>query len=135
MFFKELSQLMMSDTGVSLTVHSQNGILTVSVFPKMKDLKDEAQQHLQPLVLTESAEELDTGFFDAIRQPVQKATGVLSGMKRFEESLARVEAEKKEAKELEQKQEQKRNSEKKALDKKARENMAKYDNFMSRADE
>jgi PRTRC genetic system protein E len=123
MFFKELSEMMTSGTNVSLTVHNQNGILTVSVFPKAKGLKDEAQNHLQPVVLTGNAEELDVGFFDAVRQPVQKASNMLSGMKVFEESLARVEAEKKET------QEQKRN-----VDKQSQARKEKYENFISRAD-
>jgi len=123
MFFTQLSQMMTSGTNINLTVHSQNGTMTVSVFPKLKGLKDEAQNHLKPIVLTGTAEELDAGFFDAVRQPVQKATGLLAGMKRFEESLAGVEAESKE------KQAQKRNT-----DKQGQARREKYENFMSRAD-
>jgi PRTRC genetic system protein E len=98
--------------------------MTVSVFPKIKGLKDEAQKHLQPIVLTGSAEELDAGFFDAVREPVLKATGLLTGMKRFEESLSRVDSEKKEAKE------QKQNADKKAQTRKE-----KFDKLIARADE
>ena len=123
LFFNELSQLMTSGSSFSLNVHSQNGKLTVSVYPKLKGLKDEAQNHLQPVVLTGTPEELDAGFFDAVRQPIQKATGLLSGMKIFEESLTRVEAERKEE------QERKKNS-----DKQAQKNKGKYDDFISRAD-
>ena len=122
-FFKELSQIMTENSNVSLTVHSRNGILTVSVFPKAKGLKDEAQNHLLPIVLTGNAEELDAGFFDAIRQPVQKASCMLSGMKVFEESLDRVNAEKKET------HEQKRN-----VDKKEKERKDKYENLITRAE-
>ena len=124
MFFNELSQMMTAGAVVNLTVHSQNGKLTVSLFPKFNGLKDEAQKHLQPIVLTGTAEEIDAGFFDAVREPVQKATGLLTGMKRFEESLSRVESEKKEAKE------QKQNA-----DKKSQERRAKFDKLIARADE
>ena len=123
MFFNELSQMMTAGAVVSLTVHSQNGKMTVSVFPKVKGLKDDAQKYLQPIVLTGSAEELDAGFFDAVREPVQKATGLLSGMKRFEESLSRVESEKKEV------QEQKRHA-----DKRLQERKVKFDKLIARAD-
>ena len=123
MFFKELSQLLTSDTGVSLTVYSQNGKLTVSVFPRVKGLKDEAQNHLHPIVLTGTAEELDTGFFDAVVQPVQKATTLLADMKDFEKSLARVEAVRKEVLE-----------EKKNADKRAQERKVKFDKLIERAD-
>ena len=123
LFFSELSQLMTSGSNFSLNVHSQNGKLTVSLFPKLKGLKDEAQNHLQPVVLTGTPEELDSGFFDAIRQPIHKATGLLSGTKVFEESLTRVEAERKEE------QEKKRNS-----DKQTQARKGKYEDFISRAD-
>jgi PRTRC genetic system protein E len=123
MFFKELSQVMTAGTDISLTVHCQNGILTVSVYPKVKGLKDEAQNHLHPAVLTGDAEELDAGFFNAICQPLQKAGSMLVGMKSFEDSLARVESEKKQA------QEQKRN-----VDKHTQARRDRYDKLVSRAD-
>ena len=123
MFFKELSEMMTSGTVVNLTVHSLNGKLTVSVFPKANGLKDDAQNHLQPVVLTGIAEDLDTGFFAAVSKPIQRATGLLSDMKGFEASLARVEAEKKEV------QEKKKNA-----DKQAQERKAKFDRLISRAD-
>ena len=123
MFFKALSQMMAPGTSVCLTVYSQNGNLTVSVLPKVKGLKDDAQHHLQPIVLTGSVEELDAGFPDAVMQPIQKASGLLAGMKTFEDSLARVEAEKKEA------QEQKSNA-----DKRSQERKAKFDKLIARAD-
>ena len=60
---------------------SKRDIDTVSVFPETKGLKDEAQEHLQPVMLTGTARELDAGFFEAVRQPLQKASGMLAGMK------------------------------------------------------
>ena len=123
MFFKELSQMMTSGASVNLNVHCGNGIMTVSVFPKVKGLKDEAKNHLQPIVLKGTAEELDAGFFDTVCLPVQKAFGLLSGMKKFEDSLALVEAGKKEVKE-----------QKRATDKRAEERKTKYDKLIARAD-
>ena len=76
MFFTRLSQSLTPQTSVNLTVHSQDGILSVSVFPKVKGLKDEAKNHLQPIVLTGTAQELDEGFFDAIAQPIEKASKI-----------------------------------------------------------
>ena len=123
MFFNQLSQMMTDGVTISLTVHRLNGNLTVSVFPKLKGLKDEAKKHLQPIVLTGTAEELDEGFFNTVAQPVQKACGLLSGMKSFEEALARVETEKQEVKE-----------QKRAAGKRADERKAKYDKLIARAD-
>ena len=123
MFFKKLSEIMTAGTTLNLTVHHQNGILTVSVLPKVKGLKDDAKKHLLPIVLTGTPEELDEGFFDTVSQPVQKASGMLSNMKSFEEGLARVEAEKKEVKE-----------QKRAAEKKADERKKQYDKLMAKAD-
>jgi len=123
MFFTQLSQCLTPQTSVNLTVHSQEGILSVSVFPKVKGLKDEAKNHLQPIVLTGTAQELDDGFFDAITQPIQKGSKMLADMKQFETSLALVETQKKEA------QEQQKN-----VDKQAQERKAKYDKLIARAD-
>jgi PRTRC genetic system protein E len=123
MFFKELSEMMTAGTSVNLTVHFQNGIMTVSVLPKVKGLKDDAKKHLQPIVLTGTPDELDAGFFDTVGQPVQKASGMLSNMKSFEDALARVEAEKKEVKE-----------QKRAAEKQAEERKKKFDKLMEKAD-
>ena len=123
MFFTKLSQSMTSGTSVTMTIHSQNEILTVSVYPKSKGLKDEAKNHLQPIVLTGAAEELDNGFFDAVTKPIQRAAGLLTSMKEFETSLDLVEAQKKET------QEQQKNADKQTQDRKA-----KCDKLIARAD-
>jgi PRTRC genetic system protein E len=123
MFFKELSEMMTAGTTLNLTVTHQTGIMTVSVLPKVKVLKDDAKKHLQPVVLTGTPEELDAGFFDTVGQPVQKALGMLSNMKSVEEALARVEAEKKEVKE-----------QKRAAEKQAEERKKKFDKLMEKAD-
>ena len=114
---------MTSGTSVTLTIHSQNEILTVSVYPKSKGLKDEAKNHLKPIVLTGTAQELDDGFFDAVTKPIQRASGLLVAMKDFEDSIDLVEAQKKEAQE-----------EQKNVDKQAQERKVKYDKLIARAD-
>lgn len=123
MFFKELLQIMSPGTDISLAIHRHNETLTVSVLPSLKKLKDEAQHQMQPILLTGSAEELDAEFFSAVSQPVQKANGLLTNMKGFEDSLARVEADKKEALER-----------KKTADKQAQERKTKYDKLVSQAE-
>ena len=122
MFFSKLSQCLTPQTSVNLTVHSQDGILSVSVFPKAKGLKDEAKNHLQPIVLTGTAQELDDGFFDAIAQPIEKASKMLAGMKQFETSLDLMETQKKETQEHQ-----------KNVDKQAQDRKAKCDKLISRA--
>jgi len=123
MFFTQLSQMMTSGGSVNLNVHCGNGMMTVSIFPKLKGLKDDAQNHLQPVILKGTAAELDDGFFDTVCQPLQRASGLLSGMKSFEDSLALMEAERKEVKE-----------QKRVADKKADECKTKYDKLIARAD-
>jgi PRTRC genetic system protein E len=91
--------MLASGTDVIITVSKQSAGLTVSVLPKATGLKDEAQTHLQPLVITGTPAELDAGFAEAIRQPVRKVAGLLTNMKAFEASVEKAEAQRKEAKE------------------------------------
>lgn len=116
MFFNNLSQIMSPDTDINITIHRHNETYTVSVLPKSKKLTDEAQNHMQPVTLTGSAEELDAGFFNVITQPVQKATGLLSNMTTFEEALDKVEANRKEAREKKKAAEKQVQDQKKQFD-------------------
>ena len=124
MFFKRFSEMLASSTDVTLTIHKQNGTMTVSVLPKANGLQDEAQNHLKPIVITGTPEELDEGFLDAVREPVRKAATLLSGMKSFEDSLAKVEANRKEEQEK-----------KKEADKLTQERKAQFDKLMTRVEE
>lgn len=96
MFFKELFEVMTPGVDVFITVRKKDEILTVSLYPKMRVLKDEAQHSLQPIVLSGTPEELDSGFFVSVNQPLKKSSGLLINMREFEASLEKASAKSKE---------------------------------------
>ena len=55
--------------------------------PTKKGLKDEAKNNLSPILITGTPEELDQQFINIIKQPLQKATGLLTNMEKFEKSM------------------------------------------------
>lgn len=100
-FFKKLSQL--SVTNIDIKIVSKNDKMTVSVLPKV-DMKD-----MKPLVLTGTAEELDSGFFEIFEPTVEDLKGIISNRDNF------LEEAKKKAKEA---VEEKKDTPKKAAAKK-----------------
>lgn len=124
MFFTQINQIMAQRVDLTLVIHKSNGQLTVSVLPKANGLKDTAQDHIVPLVVTGTPEELDYGFFMSITQPVQKASGLLSNMQQFEEQAGKTAANSRIAKEQKDKEA-----------KEAKEKKEKYDKLMKKAEE
>lgn len=86
-FFKQLDELMSDKTTVHLTILKVDGKLSVSVLPKA-DIKDKAQSNIKPIVATGSPEELDSDFIGVISAPLKEATGLLTNISEFEESVA-----------------------------------------------
>lgn len=84
MFFTQFNQLMAGSVDITLVIHKSATGMTVSVLPKSNGLKDEAQNHIVPLTLSGTPEELDGGFFQIIARPVQKVSGLLTNMAEFE---------------------------------------------------
>ena len=75
---------MTESVDLTIVIRKTNGQLTVSTLPKSNGLKDEAQNHIVPLTVTGTPQELDTGFLQAIARPIQKTCGLLSNMAQFE---------------------------------------------------
>lgn len=109
---------------LTLVIRKTNGQLTVSALPKANGLKDEAQNHIIPLTLSGSPEEMDAGFLHAIAQPLRKATGLISNMMEFEMQADKVAANSKSAKEAKSKE-----------TKEEKEKREKYEKHMKRAGE
>ena len=124
MFFTQINQLMNQGIDITLVIRKKEGQLTVSTLPKSNGLKDEAQNHIVPLTVTGTPEELDTGYLPAICQPLQKATGLIINMSRFEEQAEKAAANSKAAKELKDKEA-----------KEAKEKKDKFDKLMKKAEE
>ncbi len=124
MFFTQMYQMMNQSIDITLVVRKKEGQLMVSVLPKSNGLKDEAQNHIVPIILTGAPQELDMGFMQGICQPIQKATGLLTNMKLFEEQADKAAANSKATKEQKEK-----------AAKEAKEKKEKFDKLMKKADE
>ena len=85
--FVEISELMSDRDMITLVLAKVNGKVSVSVMPTKKGLKDEAKNNLSPILITGTPEELDQQFINIIKQPLQKATGLLTNMEKFEKSM------------------------------------------------
>lgn len=124
MFFTQINQMMNQSVDITLVIRKKEGQLMVSAMPKSNGLKDEAQNHIVPLTVTGTPEELDMGFLPAICRPMQKATGLLSNMSHFEQQADKAAANSKAQKELKDKEA-----------KEAKEKKEKFDKHMKAATE
>ena len=75
MFFTSISQMMTESVDLTLVIRKANGQLTVSTLPKANGLKDEAQNHIVPLTLTGTPEEMDAEFLQLISASPLAAPG------------------------------------------------------------
>ena len=124
MFFTSISQMMTESVDLTLVIRKANGQLTVSTLPKANGLKDEAANHIIPLTLTGTPEEMDAGFLQHIMQPVRKATGLISNMVEFEKQADKAAANSKAAKDAKAKE-----------TKEEKEKREKYEKHMKKAEE
>ncbi len=124
MFFTHMYQMMNQSIDITLVVRKKEGQLMVSVLPKSNGLKDEAQNHIVPITMTGTPQELDMGFMQSIYQPIQKVAGLLNNMRLFEEQVDKAAANSKAIKEQKDK-----------TAKEAKEKKEKFDKLMKKATE
>jgi len=124
MFFTQINQMMNQAVDVTLVIRKKEGQLMVSALPKSNGLKDEAQNHIVPLTVTGTPQELDMGFIQTICQPIQRATGLLSNMSQFEQQADKAAANSKAEKEKKDK-----------AAKEAKEKKEKFDKLIKKASE
>lgn len=124
MFFTAIHQMMTESVDLTIVIRKTNGQLTVSTLPKSNGLKDEAQNHIVPLTVTGTPQELDTGFLQAVTRPIQKTCGLISNMAQFEAQADKAAASSKAAKEAKSKE-----------TKEEREKREKYEKLMKKANE
>ena len=94
--FTEISKLLKEGEMLSLNIRKNgDGTMLVVVLPRIENVKDPAAEQLIPLNLKESPEELDTGFIEAIRLPVEKSTGLMTNMAEYEKSAEKAATESK----------------------------------------
>ena len=116
--------MMTESVDLTIVIRKTNGQLTVSTLPKSNGLKDEAQNHIVPLTVTGTPQELDTGFLQAVTRPIQKTCGLISNMAQLEAQADKAAASSKAAKEAKSKE-----------TKEEREKREKYEKLMKKAEE
>lgn len=116
--------MMTESVDLTIVIRKTNGQLTVSTLPKSNGLKDEAQNHIVPLTVTGTPQELDTGFLQAVTRPIQKTCWLISNMAQFEAQADKAAASSKAAKEAKSKE-----------TKEEREKREKYEKLMKKAEE
>lgn len=124
MFFQTIYPMLAAGADLSINIKRVNDRLSVAVMPRHNGVKDEAQQHLVPLILNGTAIELDAEFLQAIMMPVSRTMGVLANLETFELQAAKVSSESRPAKTAQEKE-----------PKEAREKREKMERLLKKTDE
>ncbi|MGE6397359.1 PRTRC system protein E [Chryseobacterium scophthalmum] len=91
-FFRQIAQMdINSKLTLSITKATENKIL-VSILIENDRCGDKAKNIIPPFNLKGSPEELDNGFFEHIKKPVQTADGLISNMQNFLKGLETAQA-------------------------------------------
>ncbi|MFS4474587.1 PRTRC system protein E [Chryseobacterium sp. T20] len=91
-FFRQIAQMdINSKLTLSITKATENRIL-VSILIENDGCADKAKNVIPPFNLKGSPEELDFGFFEHIKKPVQMADGLISNMQNFLKGLETAQA-------------------------------------------
>lgn len=131
-FFKHLNEIIgTSDT--TMTFRKSGEQITVSVAVK-NNTTDKALDMIKPIIISGTADELDEGFFAEITRPVQKASGLISNTKDFEENLSKTEKESKVAKAAKEKADKEAEVKKKAEQKEKERNEKKFKALIEKAE-
>lgn len=91
-FFKSLAELLDDGQQLTMTVKKKSDRLTVSILPATSDVKDKAVENIVPVVLSGTPAEFEDGFLDAIKDSLPKATGLVSNIKEYEDSVEKAKA-------------------------------------------
>jgi len=81
-FFKGVAALDFAGR-LNMTLHKEGDCLTVSLLLQNDSCGDAAKGSIPPLVLKGTAEELDSGFFATITEPLQQTSGLLVNMEAY----------------------------------------------------
>lgn len=122
-FFNQIQAL--DFTGV-LQLNISKGIesnLIVTVLLNNEQCGDSAKNGIPPLTFNATPQEFDEGFFEQISTPIQKVSGLMVDMGKFQKQLDEV----KKQSAFEKEKTEKAKKEKEAKDKKFKESMAKAD--------
>ena len=122
-FFNQIQQL--DFTGVS-QLNISKGIesnLSVTVLLNNEQCGDSAKNLIPPLTFNATPQEFDEGFFEQITTPIQKVSGLMVDMEKFQKQLDEAKAQSA----IEKAKTEKEKKEKEVKDKKFKDAMAKAD--------
>ena len=122
-FFNQIQQL--DFTGV-LQLNISKGIesnLIVTVLLNNEQCGDSAKNGIPPLTFNATPQEFDEGFFEQITTPIQKVSGLMVDMEKFQKQLDEAKAQSA----IEKAKTEKEKKEKEVKDKKFKDAMAKAD--------
>lgn len=90
MFFQSIYQMITAGTDLNINIRKVDNSLSVAVMPRRNNLKEDIRQNMVPLVVNGTPVELDTGFLQAIIQPLQKVQGLLANVENFEKQAEKA---------------------------------------------
>lgn len=91
-FFKQIAKMDI-ESKLTLTIAKATAdLILVSILVENDGCGDKAKNIIPPFNVTGTPEELDSGFFEHIKKPIQKADGLLSNMESFLKQVETAEA-------------------------------------------
>ena len=122
-FFKQVQQLdFTGDLQLTITKGTETNLI-VSVLLLNEQCGDSAKNLIPPLTFNATAQEFDEGFFEQITTPVQKVSGLMVDMEKFQKQLDEAKAQSA----IEKAKAEKEKKEQEAKDKKFKQAMDKVD--------
>lgn len=85
--FKNIADILDEGCDINITVRRNSDKLVCSVSFNNNAVKDGAKELIPPFVLSGTPQEMDEGFIDAVKEPMEKSKGLQSSMKDYEASL------------------------------------------------
>ncbi|MBL7942468.1 MAG: PRTRC system protein E [Flavobacteriales bacterium] len=90
-FFKQIEALA-TGQDLIIAISKKGETMTVSVCPKADPAtvkKDDTVESFTPLVISGTADELNEGFFEAVKEPLEKSAGLITSVAEFEEEVVK----------------------------------------------
>lgn len=85
-FFKTVADVLQDGQQLTLTIRKSGQNLVASILSDTRGVKDKAVDNIVPLIINGTPEEFEDGF-EAALQPLAQATGLVTNIKDFEESV------------------------------------------------
>ena len=88
-FFTRIAPLLTGGLNLTITLKRVGDQITVATRPQRPDVKDknDVLSKIQPLVITETADALDSGYIETITQAAEPVNSIAEGLKEFNKGL------------------------------------------------